>query len=79
MNRFNAVTSALFDPLLAPFGTSTSVRSRLLSVLGDRRPRLCCEQSGGIARAKNATKVHLLEIRFKDDIAAVLGATPDPA
>ena len=80
MNRFNAVTSALFDPLLAPFGDEHAWFDLVFwSVLGGIVALIVykfASNQAGIARAKNAIKVHLLEIRlFKDDIAAVLGAT----
>lgn len=80
MNRFNAVTSALFDPLLAPFGDEHAWFDLVFwSVLGGIVALIVykfASNQAGIARTKNAIKVHLLEIRlFKDDIAAVLGAT----
>jgi hypothetical protein len=80
MNRFNAITSALFDPLLAPFGEEHAWFDLLFwSVAGGIVALIVYKyvsNQGGIQRAKNAIKVHLLEIRlFKDDIAVVLGAT----
>jgi hypothetical protein len=80
MNRFNAITSALFDPLLAPFGEEHawfdlffwSVAGGIVALIVYKY----VSNQGGIQRTKNAIKVHLLEIRlFKDDIAVVLGAT----
>jgi hypothetical protein len=80
MNRFNAITSALFDPLLAPFGEEHawfdllfwSVAAGIVALIVYKY----VSNQGGIQRAKNAIKVHLLEIRlFKDDIAAVLAST----
>lgn len=80
MNRFNAITSALFDPLLAPFGEEHawfdllfwSVAAGIVALIVYKY----ASNQGGIQRAKNAIKVHLLEIRlFKDDIAAVLAST----
>jgi hypothetical protein len=80
MNRFNAITSALFDPLLAPFGEEHAWFDLLFwSVAGGIVALIVYKyvsNQGGIQRAKNAIKVHLLEIRlFKDDIGAVLAAT----
>ena len=80
MNRFNAITSALFDPLLAPFGEEHAWFDLLFwSVAGGIVALIVYKyvsNQGGIQRAKNAIKVHLLEIRlFKEDIAVVLGST----
>jgi len=80
MNRFNAITSALFDPLLAPFGEEHAWFDLIFwSVAGGIVALIVYKyvsNQGGIQRAKNAIKVHLLEIRlFKDDLAVVLGAT----
>ncbi len=80
MNRFNAITTALFDPLLAPFGEEHAWFDLLFWSVGGGIVALLVykfvSNQGGIQRAKNAIKVHLLEIRlFKDDIAVVLGAT----
>ena len=80
MNRFNAITSTLFDPLLAPFGDEHAWFDLLFwSVAGGIVALIVYKyvsNQAGIQRAKNAIKVHLLEIRlFKDDIAVVLGAT----
>jgi hypothetical protein len=80
MNRFNAITSALFDPLLAPFGDEHAWFDLLFwSVAGGIVALIVYKlvsNQAGIRRTKNAIKVHLLEIRlFKDDIARVLGAT----
>ena len=80
MQRFNAVTSAVFDRLLAPLGEDHAWFDLLLwSVLGGIVALLVYKSvsdQAGIVRAKNAIKVHLLEIRlFKDDIAGVLAAT----
>ena len=80
MNRFNAITSALFDPLLAPFGEEHAWFDLIFwSVAGGIVALIVYKyvsNQAGIQRAKNAIKVHLLEIRlFKDDIAVVLGAT----
>ena len=80
MNRFNAITSALFDPLLAPFGEQHAWFDLVFwSVAGGIVALFVYKfvsNQAGIQRTKNAIKVHLLEIRlFKDDIAVVLGAT----
>ena len=80
MNRFNAITSALFDPLLAPFGEEHAWFDLIFwSVAGGIVALIVYKyvsNQAGIQRAKNAIKVHLLEIRlFKDDLAVVLGAT----
>jgi hypothetical protein len=80
MNRFNAITSALFDPLLAPFGEQHAWFDLIFwSVAGGIVALIVykyASNQAGIQRAKNAIKVHLLEIRlFKEDIAVVLGAT----
>ena len=80
MNRFNAITTALFDPLLAPFGDEHAWFDLIFwSVAGGIVALIVYKyvsNQAGIQRAKNAIKVHLLEIRlFKDDIAVVLGAT----
>ena len=80
MNRFNAITSALFDPLLAPFGEEHAWFDLLFwSVAGGIVALIVYKyvsNQGGIQRTKNAIKVHLLEIRlFKEDIGAVLAAT----
>jgi len=80
MTRFNAITSALFDPLLAPFGEEHAWFDLIFwSVAGGIVALIVYKyvsNQAGIERAKNAIKVHLLEIRlFKEDIAVVLGAT----
>jgi len=80
MNRFNAITSALFDPILAPFGEQHAWFDLIFwSVAGGIVALIVYKlvsNQAGIQRAKNAIKVHLLEIRlFKEDIAVVLGAT----
>ena len=80
MERFNAVTSAVFDVLLAPLGEEHAWFDLLLwSVAGGIVALIVYKyvsNQRGIQRAKNAIKVHLLEIRlFREDIAQVLGAT----
>jgi len=80
MERFNAVTSAVFDLLLAPLGEERAWFDLVFwSVAGGIVALIVYKYASnqrGIQRAKNAIKVHLLEIRlFKEDIAQVLGAT----
>jgi hypothetical protein len=80
MDRFNAVTSAVFDVLLAPMGEEHASFDLIFwSVAGGIVALIVYKyvsNQRGIQRAKNAIKVHLLEIRlFKEDIAQVLGAT----
>jgi hypothetical protein len=80
MDRFNAVTSALFDVILAPLGEEHAWFDLIFwSVAGGIVALIVYKyvsNQQGIQRAKNAIKVHLLEIRlFKEDIAQVLGAT----
>ena len=80
MDRFNAVTSAVFDVLLAPLGEEHAWFDLIFwSVAGGIVALIVYKyvsNQRGIQRAKNAIKVHLLEIRlFKEDIAQVLGAT----
>jgi hypothetical protein len=80
MSRFNAVTSAVFDLLLAPFGEQHAWFDLLFwSVAGGIVALIVYKyvsNQRGIERAKNAIKVHLLEIRlFKDDVSLVTAAT----
>ena len=80
MDRFNAVSSAVFDVLLAPLGEGHAWFDLVFwSVAGGIVALIVYKyvsNQRGIQRAKNAIKVHLLEIRlFKEDIAQVLGAT----
>ena len=80
MDRFNAVTSAVFDVLLALLGEEHAWFDLIFwSVAGGIVALIVYKyvsNQRGIQRAKNAIKVHLLEIRlFKEDIAQVLGAT----
>ncbi|HTE06807.1 MAG TPA: hypothetical protein VK824_11460 [Planctomycetota bacterium] len=83
MNTFNAVTSAIFRVLLAPFGVqrpwSAWVDIILWSVLGGIVALIVYKHASnqkGIARAKNDIKVHLLEIRlYNEDILGVVTAT----
>jgi len=80
MNRFNTVTSAIFDVLLAPFGEEHAWFDLVFwSVAGGIVALIVYKyvsNQGGIERAKNAIKVHLLEIRlFKENILLVITAT----
>ncbi|MDB4433478.1 hypothetical protein N9166_01945 [bacterium] len=80
MSRFNAVTSAVFDVLLAPLGEAHAWFDLIFwSVAGGIVALIVYKyvsNQRGIERAKNAIKIHLLEIRlFKDDIALVSANT----
>jgi hypothetical protein len=83
MNTFNAVTSAVFGLLLAPFGVQRSwspwVDIAFWSVLGGIVALIVYKHASnqkGIAAAKNDIKVHLLEIRlYNEDILGVFTAT----
>jgi hypothetical protein len=80
MSRFNEITSAVFDVLLAPLGEEHAWFDLLFwSVAGGVVALIVYKYASnqrGIERAKNAIKVHLLEIRlFKEDIGLVIGAT----
>jgi hypothetical protein len=80
MIRFNEVTSAVFDVLLAPLGEQHAWFDLVFwSVAGGIVALIVYKyvsNQRGIERAKNAIKVHLLEIRlFNEDIAVVLAAT----
>jgi hypothetical protein len=77
---FNAVSSAIFDVLLAPLGHGRPWIDLLLwPIMGGIVALLVYKKvsnQAGIARAKKAISVHLLEIvLFKDDPRVVLGAT----
>lgn len=80
MKTFNAVSSAVFDLLLAPFaGTlawvSVVVWSVLFGIVALVVYKYVSNQKG-IEKAKNDIKVHLLEIRlFKEDILGVVAST----
>jgi len=80
MKTFNAVSSAIFDVLLAPFSgelawVSILVWSVLFGVVALIVYKYVSNQRG-IERAKNDIKVHLLEIRlFKEDILGVVAST----
>lgn len=80
MRVFNAVSSNIFDVLLAPLGHGRPWFDLLLwPILGGIVALLVYKKvsnQAGIARAKKAISVHLLEIvLFKDDLGVVLGAT----
>lgn len=80
MNAFNAVTSRVFDLVLAPFGHRQAwfdlvvwpVLAGVVALLVYKR----VSNQAGIARAKNGIAVHLLEVRlFGDDLTGVLVST----
>jgi hypothetical protein len=83
MATFNAISTAIFDVLLAPFGGSAdwhvwislllwSVAFGIVALIAFKY----CSFQDSIAAAKNRIKVHLLEIRlFGDDILGVLLST----
>jgi hypothetical protein len=80
MNGFNAVSSAIFDVVLAPFGHRYAwfdllvwpVLAGIAALLVYKR----VSNQAGIARAKNGIAVHLLEVRlFRDDLVGVLVST----
>ena len=80
MSRFNEITSAIFDVILAPLGEEHAWFDLLFwSVAGGVVALIVYKyvsNQRGIERAKNAIKVHLLEIRlFRDDLAVVGAAT----
>lgn len=80
MNTFNAISSALFDVLLAPFGDRHAWWDLVFWSVGGGIVALlvykAVSNQAGIKRAKRLIGMHLLEIRlFKDDIRTVLGAT----
>ena len=80
MNLFNAITTAIFDVLLAPFGHGAAGFDLLVW------PVLCgivalvvykyASNQKGIERAKDQIKMHLLEIRlWRHDLGIVVAAT----
>src|SRR6185295_6726325 len=83
MGTFNAIVSAVFTRLLAPFGAgrtwSAWLDIALWSVLGGVVALLVYKKVSnqkGIARAKNDIKVHMLEIRlYNEDILGVFTST----
>ena len=76
----NAISTALFDPLLAPFGHGPAWFDLLLwpvlaGVLALVAYKYVSNQRG-IERAKNRIRAHLYEIRlFRHDPLVVLGST----
>ncbi|MHC5209126.1 MAG: hypothetical protein ACYTG2_00225 [Planctomycetota bacterium] len=83
MATFNAISTAIFDVLLAPFGGSQDwhvwisllLWSFAFGIIALIAFKYCSFQDQ-IASAKNRIKVHLLEIRlFGDDIAGVVLST----
>lgn len=80
MRAFNAITTAVFDVLLAPLGHGLAAFDLLLwPVLAGVVALLVYKKISnqkGIAKAKNGITVHLLEVLlFKDDLGVVLGST----
>ncbi len=83
MTTFNAISSAVFDVLLAPFGGSQDwhvqvallVWSIVFGIVALVAFKYCSHQAA-IASTKNQIKVHLLEIRlFQEDIGGVFAST----
>jgi len=79
MKHYNALSTAVFDKLLAPFGDAYpwfdlvfwSVLSGIVALIAYRY----VSNQAGIIRNKEAIKVHLIEVRlFKDDLAIVLAS-----
>jgi len=80
MSAFNAVLSAVFDVVLAPFGHRQAwfdllvwpVVAGVVALLVYKR----ISNQAGIARAKNGIVVNLLEVvLFRHDVVGVLGST----
>ncbi len=80
MGLFNAVSSVVFDVLLAPIGHARPwfdllvwpILAGVVALLVYKK----ISNQAGIARAKNGIAVHLLEVvLFKDDLRVVLPAT----
>ncbi|MDP2316848.1 MAG: hypothetical protein Q8P41_28410 [Pseudomonadota bacterium] len=80
MGLFNAVSSTVFDVLLAPLGHARPwfdllvwpVLAGVVALLVYKK----ISNQAGIAKAKNGIAVHLLEVvLFKDDLRVVLPAT----
>jgi hypothetical protein len=77
---FNAIFSALFDILLAPFGHRAAAFDLLVwPVLAGVVALIVYKyvsNQAGIERAKNGIQVHLLEIvLYRDDLVAILSST----
>jgi hypothetical protein len=77
MKQFNALSTAVFDRLLAPFGEAHaafdlvfwSVFSGIVALVAYKY----VSNQAAITRNKEAIKVHLIEVRlFKDDLLQVL-------
>jgi hypothetical protein len=77
MNHFNALSTAVFDRLLAPFGEAHAAFDLVFWSLFSGIVALVAykyvSNQAAIARNKEAIKVHLIEVRlFKDDLLQVL-------
>lgn len=80
MGTFNAISTAIFDVILAPFGHGNPWFDLLFWPVFAGIVALLVYKSvsnqAGITRAKNFIQVHLLEIvLFRDDLRVVLPAT----
>ncbi len=80
MRAFNAISTTIFDVLLAPLGHRWAALDLLLwPVLAGVVALLVYKKISnqkGISAAKNAITVHLLEVLlFKDDLGVVLSST----
>ena len=80
MNAFNAITSAVFDVLLAPWGHGLPwldiVLWSAIAGVGALLIYKRISNQAGIARAKNGVKMHLIEIRlWRHDLRIVAAAT----
>jgi hypothetical protein len=79
MKQYNALSTAVFDRILAPFGDGYPALDlvfwSLLSGIAALVVYRYVSNQAGIVRDKNAIKVHLMEVRlFKDDLALVLSS-----
>lgn len=80
MNAFNAITSAVFDVLLAPWGHGLPLLDLVLwsaiAGVGALFIYKKISNQAGIARAKDGVKMHLIEIRlWRNDLRIVALAT----
>jgi hypothetical protein len=80
MNTFNAITSAIFDVLLAPWGHGVPLVDIVLwsAIAGVAALFIYKKVSNqaGITRAKDGVKMHLIEIRlWRNDLKIVAVAT----
>ena len=80
MQTFNAITSAIFKPVLGWFGSYSGLVDIVFwSLLGGVVALMVYKvvsNQKGIEKAKNDIKVHLMEIRlFQDDLLGVLAST----